>query len=233
MTSLYIAFSLGLLGSMHCVGMCGPLAIAFSSKAPSSKGQHLLHAMSYNIGRVLTYALIGVLFGIVGSFLVFTDIQKSLSILLGFIMIMSFVLHIDLERKLQTGLLSGFYRQVQQLIQRIASHAHRYPPFVLGAANGLLPCGLVYLALAGAIAGGSVLYGALFMLSFGLGTIPMMLLVVLGYGFVGGKVKLKFRKVLPYATLFFGAFLVYRGMVVDMPQSLSFWEAIKNPILCH
>ena len=108
-----------------------------------------------------------------------------------------------------------------------------YPPFILGMVNGLLPCGLVYLALAGALTTGNIYSGGLFMFFFGLGTIPMLFGLVLGNQMISGSKRKTLTKVIPYVSLAFGVFLCYRGIVVDMPMELDFFEAMKNPVMCH
>ncbi|MDF1697981.1 MAG: sulfite exporter TauE/SafE family protein [Saprospiraceae bacterium] len=230
----YIAFTLGLFGSLHCLGMCGPLALAFCDNEQDNVPQRLMSGLSYNLGRTFTYAVIGLFFGLLGSFLVVVDLQKILSVVLGVLLVISFLLSFDIDQKIN-GITSvqKLYNGIRQSIARMYSKAKQYHPFVLGAANGLLPCGLVYLALAGAIASGTLTNGMFFMAFFGLGTIPMMLALVLGFKFINPKIRFQFRKVLPYVTLFFGLFLIYRGVMVDMPNELNFWEMLKNPVMCH
>lgn len=230
----YIAFTLGLFGSLHCVGMCGPLAIAFCNREGDGKGQLLVSSLGYNIGRTLTYALLGLLFGLLGSFLFIADIQKGLSIFLGGLLVFSFLMSIDIDAKINSiPAVKQVYVRLRVFISNLYSHSKAYPPFVLGMANGLLPCGLVYLALTGALATGDVIHGMTFMTLFGLGTIPMLLCLVMGANLVSPKIRHRFRKILPYVTLGFGLFLIYRGIMIDMPTEINFWEALKNPIMCH
>lgn len=230
----YVAFTLGLFGSLHCVGMCGPLAIAFCSREGVGMGPRLASSLGYNIGRTTTYAFLGLLFGLLGSFLFIADIQKSLSIFLGGLLVFSFIMSIDIDAKINSiPLIKKLYSQLRGAISNLYIHTKNYPPFVLGMANGLLPCGLVYLALTGALATGDVIQGMMFMAMFGIGTIPMLLSLVMGINLVGPKIRSRFRKILPYVTLGFGLFLIYRGVMVDMPTEMNFWEALKNPIMCH
>lgn len=231
---IWVAFTLGLFGSLHCVGMCGPLAIAFCDKEGDSVGHRLRSGLSYNLGRTFTYAILGLFFGLLGSFIVVVDLQKTLSIVLGVLLVISFLLSYDIDQKIN-GLpaMKKLYDRLRNGISKMYTKAKQYHPFTLGLANGLLPCGLVYLALAGAIASGTLLNGMVFMSFFGLGTIPMMLALVFGFRLLNPQLRFKFRKVLPYVTLFFGLFLIYRGVVVGMPEELNFWEMLKNPIMCH
>lgn len=230
----YVAFTLGLFGSLHCVGMCGPLAIAFCGTNHDSASQKLVSGLGYNIGRTITYAMLGLVFGLLGSFFFVADIQKALSIVLGGILVFSFMMSIDIDAQINTiPVIKKVYDRLRIALSNLYNHAKKYPPIVLGIANGLLPCGLVYLALTGALATGDIYEGMMFMTLFGLGTIPMLLSLVLGFNYMSGSLRSKFRKVLPYVTLFLGLFLIYRGVVIDMPDEMNFWEALKNPIMCH
>jgi len=230
----YVAFTLGLFGSLHCVGMCGPLAIAFCNREGNSSSQNIQSALSYNLGRTATYTLLGLLFGTVGSFIVFADMQKGLSIVLGVLLVLSFLLSIDIDKSINTNsLVKRFYFTVRSKLSAMMQRSQDYHPFSLGMANGLLPCGLVYLALAGALATGSTGGGMIFMALFGLGTLPMLFALTTGVGLFPPTLRAKFRTILPYVTLCFGLFLIYRGVVVDMPTELNFWDALRNPVLCH
>jgi sulfite exporter TauE/SafE len=105
--------------------------------------------------------------------------------------------------------------------------------FVLGAINGMIPCGLVYIALAGAILEKSIYSSMLFMLMFGIGTLPMMLMVILGGGFLNQKSKGLFRKVTPYLQLAMGVWFLYRGILIDYPMDIDFYLSLKEGPLCH
>jgi len=230
----YVGFTLGLFGSLHCVGMCGPLAIAFSNRDGNSHARNVLSALSYNLGRTVTYSLLGLFWGAVGSFLFFADLQRLISVVLGVLLIISFIFTIDIDSTLSNyKLLNRYYSRIRSLISSMMQKSQDYHPFQLGMANGLLPCGLVYLALAGALATGSLIGGMWFMFSFGLGTLPMLFALTTGLGLFPLSIRQGFRKVLPYVTLAFGCFLIYRGIMVEMPVELDFWEALKNPVMCH
>lgn len=230
----YAAFTLGLFGSLHCIGMCGPLAIAFCAPDAKRTSAKLISSIGYHAGKTSTYAILGLLFGLLGSFLFIADLQKTISILLGLALVITFILSIDIDHKINSiPIVRRIYQQLRIAISGIYQQSRRYPSYILGMANGLLPCGLVYLALAGALATGDVLAGMFFMIFFGLGTAPMLIGLVLGMQWVSPRMKSRFRSVLPYVTLSFGMFLIYRGVVVDMPEHLNFWEALKNPIMCH
>jgi len=229
----YIAFTIGLFGSLHCIGMCGPLAIAFCNKPENNKYQNIGSAISYNLGRTITYSLLGLFFGLVSSFLYVAHLQKLLSISLGTILVITFLLSIDLDKVInKNSTIKKYHALIRSIISKVMTRSKQQPPIFLGLLNGLLPCGLVYLALAGALATGSIIGGMSFMLFFGLGTIPMLFALTTGLGFFPTKVRFQFRKILPYVTLCFGLFLIYRGVVVEFPAELDFWESLKNPVMC-
>jgi len=231
---LYIAFTLGLMGSLHCLGMCGPLAIAFSGGYSSNKLQVISRSLQYNLGRAITYATIGLLFGLIGSFVFFAQAQQGLSIAMGVMMIIAFFSSLNIDNYIgQFRIVNKWKNFVHRLISPMMKEVKSYPPFILGMVNGLLPCGLVYLALAGALTTGNIYSGGLFMFFFGLGTIPMLFGLVLSNQMMLGSQRKLLTKVIPYVSLAFGIFLCYRGMVVDMPMELDFFEAIKNPVMCH
>ena len=220
----YVAFTLGLFGSLHCVGMCGPLAIAFCSREGDDVRHRLSSSLGYNLGRTLTYAFLGLLFGLLGSFLFVADIQKALSIFLGGLLVFSFMMSVDIDAKINSiPVIKRVYDRLRVAISNLYNQTKKYPPFILGMANGLLPCGLVYLALTGALASGDIFQGMIFMALFGLGTIPMLVGLVMGVNLVSPKIRNRFRKVLPYVTLGFGLFLIYRGIMIDMPAEMNFW----------
>lgn len=229
----YIAFTLGLFGSLHCIGMCGPLAIAFTNKTHSSKVGELYTALSYNFGKTLTYIAIGLLFGIVGSLITINNLQSIFSIILGSILVISFLFSIDIERSInKSNLLDKYYNKVRQLLTNMMAKAKHYPTFLLGMANGLLPCGLVYLAIAGSLSTGSLLGGALFMLFFGIGTMPAMIALIIGSKSVPFIWRKNFKSVLSYITLLFGGFLIYRGFMVETPMTMDFWTLMIGGKVC-
>ena len=228
---IWIALSLGFLGSLHCVGMCGPLAIMACKNETSSDIQS---AFKYNFGRVSTYILLGVFFGFVGKLLWMASLQKAVAIVSGIILIFLFFRSMNIDEVIWKSKFGGWlYRKVQSLIQKFLSSEIRHSVFLFGMLNGLIPCGLVYLALAGALASEGVFQAGVFMLFFGMGTLPAMIGTVTGYQLMTINWKKRFNKILPTVSLCFGFFLIYRGLFIDVPLELNFWEALKNPIMCH
>ena len=208
-----MAFVLGLLGSLHCAGMCGPLALALP-QAGKSLSAYTSGRIAYNIGRVITYCLLGVLCGLVGRTLLMAGIQRWVSIALGVLLLVG----LFTSRKL------ALWQPVTTLVNRLKSAMSsllRQRSFtallVLGLLNGLLPCGLVYVACAGATATGGVLSGAGYMAAFGSGTVPMMLAISLSGKLVPMSLRLKLAKAIPISIFLLATLLILRGMSLGIP----------------
>lgn len=230
----WIALLLGFFGSLHCVGMCGPLALAIHSAKDQKGWAALGGSILYNSGRTLGYIVLGLLFGIVGSLAAFSGAQRIMSIVLGIVMILFFLFSTNPDQLIaKSPFLKKIYGRVTMTLGNLLKKSKRIPIFYLGIVNGFLPCGLVYLAIAGAISLGNI-YGSIgFMLFFGLGTFPAMVVLAVGHQSVSQQLRVSLSKLYPYISLVLGIYLVYRGLMSKLPLELNFFEAIKNPILCH
>ena len=194
MENYSIAFFIGLLGSLHCVGMCGPIAFALPLKK-SSKTYKITGALIYNFGRIITYALLGFVFGFFGQGIKLASSQQFLTIAIGIILIVSVIFPLKWLNKISpnnkiTQLVSTSKQQLGLLLQSSKS----FNLLKIGMLNGFLPCGLVYTAIGGAIATGNNQQGILFMLFFGLGTLPLMFLAVQLANFMNLTIRNKIRK---------------------------------------
>lgn len=206
------ALTLGLLGSFHCVGMCGPIALALPL-GRESWFTKIIGAILYNLGRTITYGLMGALFGLFGQGLVLAGFQDVISIALGTIMILSvfFPLLFSKTRSIESYIAS-FTGNLKESLRKLFAR-NSYPSlFFIGILNGLLPCGLVYMAIAGALATGNVISGTLFMLLFGLGTAPMMFGISVISSSVSVIVRNKIRKVIPVFIVLLGIIFILRGL---------------------
>ncbi len=208
------ALLLGFAGSLHCVGMCGPLLLALPLDA-AGKRQVLRQMLVYHAGRILTYAALGLLFGLLGKGLAVAGFQKILSIGAGVFMLGMALMAWRFERMVTA--LPGFGAFTQRVKSRMGSLLrHNGSTFSLGLLNGLLPCGIVYAALAGAIATAGIPEGALFMAAFGLGTLPLLLGVsVLGRSFsVAVRKNIRFAQ--PILLGLVGLLLLQRGLHLNV-----------------
>lgn len=211
------ALSLGFLGSFHCAGMCGPIALALPVHHRSAGGR-VAGILIYNIGRALTYAALGAVFGLVGSGFAMAGFQQAFSITIGVLMILFALMPEQLASKI-TGvkhLFRGFNKIKQKLGYLFQQRSNKALLFT-GLLNGLLPCGLVYLGIAGAAATGNVWQGALFMAAFGFGTFPLMISVSAFSQFITLNVRNKIRRAMPVVIAGMGLLLILRGMNLGIP----------------
>ena len=169
---LWSALLLGLAGSIHCVGMCGPIAMALPLTT-REKTAVIIQSLLYNLGRITTYALLGCIFGLLGWGITLLGYQNILSIGMGVILILTALFTISIEQKLLANtILTKLIGQLKNKLAKLLSVQNNGSAFRIGLLNGLLPCGLVYLALAGSITTGSYLMGTLYMTAFGFGSLP-------------------------------------------------------------
>ena len=234
MTALFLgAFIIGALGSIHCVGMCGPLALSLPlvNKGKNSK---FVSILLYNTGRVVTYSFFGLLFGIIGRTFALFGFQQWLSIILGVIIILFLLLPKTSQVFEKTNIFVHFFYKVRTRLSNLFKRRNYKSVFFIGLLNGLLPCGLVYIAVAGAIATASLLYSTLFMAFFGLGTFPMMLSVSFFGSFIDVKARQKIRAAYPYLMFIMACLLIIRGLGLGIPYvSPANFPNMSHAILCH
>ncbi|MEM7106069.1 MAG: sulfite exporter TauE/SafE family protein [Bacteroidota bacterium] len=210
--NIIAALTLGLMGSLHCIGMCGPIAMALPHSS-ESKWTTLSNLLLYNGGRVVTYGFIGILFGAIGLGVSLAGYQQALSIILGVTLLAVALFSLNLEKSfVQWPLINKLFFWVKNQLSQRLQHSGSSSFFVVGLLNGLLPCGMVYMALAGAVLAGSIIGGAIFMMVFGLGTIPLMLLASLAKGMVSPKVRKRFMKLVPAFMAIIAMMLIFRGI---------------------
>ena len=222
------AFILGLLGSLHCAGMCGPLALALPAAAGGRSG-FVLGRLGYNLGRVTTYGLIGVVLGSLGKTLVLAGFQRWISLTLGTILLMGLIM----SRTVALGRpITAFVGQLKTGMASLLRRRSFASLAVLGLLNGLLPCGLVYVAGAGAIATGDPIAGAGYMFVFGLGTTPMMLAISLSRSCVPATIRARLRPVVPASIALLAGLLILRGMSLGIPYVSPNLSASGGPDSC-
>jgi len=223
-----IAFMIGLLGSVHCIGMCGPLAFAIPVQQ-NGFWYLLWDKLVYNLGRTFSYTVLGLVVGLLGKQLWLYDLQQGASILSGILIIMAAVSrlsHAGASSVSRTG--SRIFNPIGSLLSfALKKHAGN---LVIGVLNGFLPCGFVYVALIGAVNTLSVAGSAQYMFWFGLGTVPLMLAATVGSGFINVSVRRKLNRVVPYFMLCLGVWFVLRGMALNIPYLSPEIKAV--PSLC-
>jgi sulfite exporter TauE/SafE len=230
----YIAFTLGFLSSLHCIGMCGPLALAAQGMFRHEQSRLWFNAVLYNLGRIISYVLLGSVFGLFGSFLALTGYQKGISIFSGILLLLIFAFSVQPDALLgNIPVTRRSYRWIQNRFHTWANKSLYISRLVLGILNGFLPCGMVYIALAGALSLQNVFGSMGFMLFFGLGTFPAMAGIMLAGKWFQSHWRTGLQKVYPIVTLLLGLYLIYRGVFSTTPLELNFLEALKNPVMCH
>ncbi|MCB2200227.1 sulfite exporter TauE/SafE family protein [bacterium] len=214
---LYTAFILGFFGGLHCIGMCGPIVIALPIGGKG--GVHfLISRLLYNLGRVVTYVLFGLLVGLLAKGVSLAGYQQVLSIILGSLIVLGVLLPKKWTSRLfPMGSFTTLSSKVKQLWARMFGKGSLSALFVIGILNGFLPCGLVYTAVAGAGSTGSVEGGMAYMALFGVGTIPALLVTSYAGKLIGIGFRRRLLKLIPVAALVLGVLLILRGMNLGIP----------------
>jgi uncharacterized protein len=209
----FSAFLLGLLGSLHCAAMCGPLALAVPVVG-TTKSAILTSRLIYNLGRILTYGSLGLFFGAIGKSLLLAGFQQWLSITAGVAMLAFLIF----GHKGAVTTASKFSAWIKNLFRRFLQRRSYTAILILGAANGLLPCGLVYMAGTASAATGDILQSAAYMIVFGLGTIPMMLgLTLFSRPLLAFLQRFRPKPLVPIAVSFVAISLILRGLALGIP----------------
>ena len=214
---IYAGLLLGLLGSLHCVGMCGPIALLLplSKKSKSKQG---LQLMLYHFGRISSYALLGLVFGIVGKGLSLTGWHQQISIGLGVLMIL-FVLYPKLSGVISLKIkpLTQTLNLIKKSLGLYLKNESFYASYLIGFLNGFLPCGMVYIALVGAVALNSLWSALMYMTLFGLGTVPLISVLVLAKEALPSRISAKFQQFIPVFVFIVGLLFVARGLGLEIP----------------
>ena len=214
---IFAGMTFGFLGSFHCVGMCGPIALALPRDS-EWHGRYIATRIVYNLGRVVTYTVLGAGVGLLSGMISVSGYQQGLSILMGILLLL--VLGWNRLRHLFSRMQSLPQSLVGKLTGKIRTLFGRGgfgPLFLIGILNGFLPCGFVYMALATAATTGVFESSVLFMAGFGFGTIPAMLGISLAGGFLSVAYRQKLQKLSPYFIGAVGILLILRGLELGIP----------------
>lgn len=214
---LYTALLFGLLSSLHCVGMCGPIALMLPVGNAKGIAKYSRIAL-YHLGRLIAYASIGLLFGLVGRGLFLAGVQQRLSIVIGVAMILVSLIS---EKSLGKYAISKpIFRLLSTLKSALGEQfksrsLHSF--FTIGFLNGFLPCGMVYVALFGAIAMQTAASGSLYMLVFGLGTLPLMSSVSVLSNRLSLRTRNTIQRYIPFFAIALGLLFIMRGLGMGIP----------------
>ncbi len=221
---------LGLASSLHCVGMCGPLVMSVPVQhLPDDK--KTTGILLYQLGRIGTYVLLGIIAGFVGWRIYAAGFQQLFSIILGILILLMLSGSFFLNKLHSNNWLN------QKVTQFMFWAIRRQAPFgmlLMGAANGLLPCGMVYVAITGAMATGTVPGAALFMLSFGIGTLPALLVLAFWGVKLNWQTRRYMQKMVPYVVALTGILLIIRGLNLNIPYLSPFLsDRSIDTVSCH
>ncbi|NUN69019.1 MAG: sulfite exporter TauE/SafE family protein [Bacteroidetes bacterium] len=214
---LLAALTLGLLGSMHCIGMCGPLALAVPSSA-KSRWMFLAERIVFNGGKAVTYGMMGAVLGVIGKG-VMMNVQQELSVVIGALMLVTILVPLGFRSAIERySPLRHLYTFVKARFSVLMGKRGMVTLFLMGILNGLLPCGLVYTALVGATVVADVWQSALFMIIFGIGTSPALIAVALTGNLLSVRFRSVLNKALPAMTIAVALLLILRGLNLGIPM---------------
>ena len=213
-----IGFLMGLIGSVHCIGMCGPLVMAL----PISGQSHLqkwISILLYHFGKISSYTVLGILLGLFGSTLPLYGVQENLSIVMGSIMLLYVLYVFVIKSKWSLPFFQSniVYTLIVKKMGALFKSKNSSSFYLIGFLNGLLPCGMVYVALTSSIATQSVVQGGMIMAFFGIGTMPALIMVAIGGQYLGRTVRTKLQSLLPVFIFSMGIILILRGLNLGIP----------------
>lgn len=215
-TILFYGLILGITSNLHCIGMCGPIAMAIPVNR-TSNWTILSGILQYNFGRIFTYSILGALIGSIGLTFNTLGVLQWLSIITGVFLIL-FAWRKWLSTIFFTKLpLPGIHSFVSKRLGKVFKSQSPFKLVIFGLINGLLPCGMVYFGLMNALLAGSPLTSSYAMIAFGIGTLPSMIAVGFAANRINSSMRQKMNKVVPYLLTIVGLLIVLRGMNLDIP----------------
>lgn len=208
---VFLAIGMGLLGSIHCMGMCGPLVLGIFKDSLSSKPYNYI---LYHLGKLMAYGTIGFGFGLLGKSLHLFISQQQLSILTGALLLIYYIItKVSGSNEKMSQLTTIIYNRIKTITNQMP-----LPKFyLLGFLNGFLPCGLVYLAATSSIATGHVLKSILWMVGFGIGTIPSLTFILWLSRMFQSKFNPILSQIYQQLTLVLAVLLILRGLNLGIP----------------
>ena len=232
---LYSAFIFGLISSFHCVGMCGPIAMMLPVDR-NNETKKVAQIITYHIGKLFAYGILGLIFGLLGKSFYLAGMQQQLSIIVGILMIIVALVPEKVFAKY------NFSKPVYKIISKVKSNLGQQfknksykSLFTIGLLNGFLPCGMVYVAIFGAIAMQSVSLGISYMLLFGIGTIPMLTAVIYLSNLISFSFRGTLQKIIPVVAVIIGMLFIIRGLGLDIlylsPSNMSLF--VQSEANCH
>jgi sulfite exporter TauE/SafE len=202
----------------------------------TNEAKKVTQIITYHLGKLTAYGILGLIFGLLGRTFYLAGIQQKLSIIVGILMIMVAIIPENVFAKYNFS--KPVYRVVSKLKsslgQQFKSKSYQ-SLFTIGLLNGFLPCGMVYVAIFGAIAMQSVSMGIVYMLLFGLGTIPLLTAVIYVSNLLSISLRRTLQKMIPIVAVLIGMLFIIRGLGLDIPylspSNLSLF--VQSEANCH
>ena len=234
MLTFISAFLIGFLSGFHCLGMCGPIALSLPVHhlAPVKKFNSVF---LYNFGRLLSYSILGFLFGWLGSRFFLAGYQRILSLTVGTILLFGALGYYFPNLKfIEFKFRFNFIQKIKNAISFMWNRRSLFSFLILGVLNGFLPCGMVYLATTGALLTENFYEGFVFMIFFGLGTFPLMIVLTYFGKLVSVQTRLYMTKLVPVFVMMMALLFIFRGMNLGIPYlSPEFNKVNITEINCH
>lgn len=216
-TIIIAALTLGFTTGFHCLGMCGPIALSLGI-TKKKQVNFLLQNLIYQLGRISTYTLLGLILGLVGKSFEMAGFQSYLSIFAGIVIIFMAVSSFGgSDYASNIPFLNKYLLKVKMNLGQLLAKTNYSSRYLTGILNGLLPCGMVYMALTSSLAAGGLWQSATFMALFGLGTFPFMFLVVLFGNMISVATRNAFLKFMPIVMIILGTLFILRGLDLKIP----------------
>lgn len=209
------ALIMGLAGSLHCAGMCSPLAMTITGM----KGSAISNRILYNTGRITIYGLLGGVVASIGYILPISKYQNLLSLLLALALLTMAVVGItDVRIPFLSKAMIKFTNFLKNQFGKFLHRKGSLALLCLGGLNGLLPCGLTFVALSFCITLTTPVEGFFYMFLFGVGTLPVMLGFASIAGFVTRKLKWDLKNVTTALMAISGILLIVRVFLLHAPE---------------
>jgi hypothetical protein len=222
------AVTIGLMGSLHCIGMCGPIAMAVPLNN-HGQGYRFLGSFNYLFGKAFTYSLLGLFSGAFAKIIELTGFQRYMSLFTGLLILLIFILQkagngtFGLER-----LNYQWVALLKQQFNKFLQEKSLVSAFLIGLVNGVLPCGLVYIALAGAVGAGGWWQSMLYMFLFGVATMPLMFVLMIFKSRLSLTFRSLFQKAIPTFTVIIAVLLIIRGLNLGIPYFSPKFNTVKE-----
>ena len=215
---IWTGLVIGFFGSVHCVGMCGPIVLVLPGGGEHSHLRFLLNRILYNIGRVITYSFMGLIVGLIGKSIKLGGYQQTVSVVFGIVIILAVFLPLrGVGRIFQFPRMEGLKASVKTMWLTYFNNPSHRSLFTIGLLNGFLPCGFVYLGLAGALSTGEVWKGIAYMALFGAGTIPILMATAYAGKILSLGIRRTINRLIPVGAVIIGILFILRGLSLGIP----------------